>query len=147
MVLWSPAAKLVYVMKLIVPWEEGVKEAYERKKNKYTDLAAEASQNGWEISIFLVEVGCRGSTTSRLVVDWWSTEEHGDEGPLSPTGYQDCIWCCRKKQQLALDQAQRQKLGPVIDADVHRGLWRVRCRGGNPWKLGTPLSPLETFWA
>lgn len=57
MVLWSPAAKLVYVMKLTVPWEEGVEEAYERKKNKYTDLAAEASQNGWEISIFPVEVG------------------------------------------------------------------------------------------
>lgn len=41
MVLWSPAAKLVYVMKLTVPWEEGVEEAYVRKKNKYTDLAAE----------------------------------------------------------------------------------------------------------
>lgn len=70
MVLWSPTTKLVYVVELTVPWEEGVEEAYERKKNKYSDLAAEASQNGWKTSIFQIEVGYRGfvetSTTSLL---------------------------------------------------------------------------------
>lgn len=70
MVLWSKAAKLAYVMELTVPWEEGVEEAYERKKTKYSDLAAEASQNGWKTLIFPVEVGSRGyvatSTTSLL---------------------------------------------------------------------------------
>ncbi|GAA6106769.1 uncharacterized protein LOC125005379 [Tachysurus ichikawai] len=44
--LWSP-----------VPCEDGVEEACERKKNKYSDLAAEASQNSWKTSIFPVEVG------------------------------------------------------------------------------------------
>ena len=52
MVLWSKAAKLAYVVELTVPWEEGVEEAYERKKLKYSDLAAEASQNGWKTLIF-----------------------------------------------------------------------------------------------
>ncbi len=70
MVLWSPKTKLAYVVKLTVPWEDGVEEAYERKNHKYSDLAAEASQNGWKTSIFPVEVGCRGfvatSTTSLL---------------------------------------------------------------------------------
>ncbi len=70
MVLWSPTTKLAYVVELTVPWEEGVEEAYERKNNKYSDLAAEASQNGWKTNIFPVEVGCRGfvatSTTSLL---------------------------------------------------------------------------------
>lgn len=70
MVLWSPTTKLAYVVELTVPWEEGVEEAYERKKNKYSDLATEASQNSWKTSIFPVEVGCRGfvatSTTSLL---------------------------------------------------------------------------------
>ena len=70
MVLWSKAAKLAYVVELTVPWEEGVEEAYERKKLKYSDLAAEASQNGWKTLIFPVEVGSRGyvatSTTSLL---------------------------------------------------------------------------------
>lgn len=70
MVLWSPTTNLAYVVELTAPCEDGVEEAYERKKNKYSDLAAEASQNGWKTSIFLVEVGCRGfvatSTTSQL---------------------------------------------------------------------------------
>ncbi|KAK0151659.1 hypothetical protein N1851_007037 [Merluccius polli] len=70
MVLWSPTTKLAYVVELTVPWEDGVEEAYERKKNKYSDLAAEASQNGWKTNIFPVEVGCRGfvatSTTGLL---------------------------------------------------------------------------------
>ncbi len=68
MVLWSPTTKLPYVVELTVPWEEGVEEAY--VSNKYFDLAAEASQNGWKTIIFSGEVGCRGfvatSTTSFL---------------------------------------------------------------------------------
>ena len=70
MVLWSMAAKLAYVVELTVPWEEGVEEAYERKKTKYSDLAAEASQNGWKTLIFPVEVGSRGyvaTSTTRLL--------------------------------------------------------------------------------
>ncbi|KAL1279298.1 hypothetical protein QQF64_025971 [Cirrhinus molitorella] len=61
-VLWSPTTKLVYVVELTVPWEEGVEEAHERKKNKYFDLAAEASQ----ISIFAGEVGCRGFVATSI---------------------------------------------------------------------------------
>lgn len=54
------------VVELTVPWEDEVEEAHERKKNKYFDLAAKASQNGWKTSIFPVEVCCRGSSTSLL---------------------------------------------------------------------------------
>ena len=70
MVLWSSTKKLAYVIELTVPWEDGVEEAFERKKNRYFDLATEAAQNGWKTSIFPVQVGCRGfiatSTTSLL---------------------------------------------------------------------------------
>jgi len=68
-VLWSPTTKLAYVVELTIPWEDGVEEAYESKK-KYSDLVAEASQNGWKTSFFPVEVERRGfvatSTTSLL---------------------------------------------------------------------------------
>lgn len=60
MVLWSPTAKLAYVVELTVPWEDGAEEAYERKKNKYSDLAAEASQNGWKTIIFPGRSGMQG---------------------------------------------------------------------------------------
>ncbi len=84
MVLWSPTTKLAYVVELTVPWEDGVEEAYERKKNKYSDLAAEASQNGWKTSIFPVEVGCRG----------FVNRGNRGESSLSSTGHQVHIKCC-----------------------------------------------------
>lgn len=44
-------------------------EAYERKKLRYVELAADAKQ-GWKAKLRLVEVGCRGFvaiSTSRLL--------------------------------------------------------------------------------
>lgn len=76
MVLWSPTRKLAYVVELTVRWEDGVEEAYERKKNpKYSDLAAEASQNGWKTSIFPVKVGCRGFVARRTGVKGCSPQQ------------------------------------------------------------------------
>lgn len=57
MVLWSTATKRVE--KLTVPLID-VKEAYKRRKAKYSQLTTEDAQNGQNIKIFHVEVGCRG---------------------------------------------------------------------------------------
>ena len=43
-VVWSTKAKSVHLVELTVPMEEGIEAAFERKKAKYSDLAAEA---GW----------------------------------------------------------------------------------------------------
>ena len=70
MVLWSPSRKAVYIIELTVPWENSVEEAYERKKLRYTELAADATQRGWNAKVWPVEVGCRGfvaSSTIRLL--------------------------------------------------------------------------------
>ncbi len=69
-VLWSPSLKLVYIIELTVPWEGAVEEAYERKKLRYAELAADAQQQGWKAKVRSVEVGCRGfvaTSTSRLL--------------------------------------------------------------------------------
>jgi hypothetical protein len=58
-VIWSSVRKLVLVIELTVPWEENVEEAYERKKLRYTDLAADCKEKGWRAIIYPVEVGCR----------------------------------------------------------------------------------------
>lgn len=65
--MWSSSLKLVYIIELTVPWEGAVEEAYERKKLRYADLAADAQQQGWN-----AKVGCRGfiaTSTSRLLRD------------------------------------------------------------------------------
>lgn len=70
LVLWSVSLKLVYIIELTVPWEGAVEEAYERKKLRYAELAAEVRQQGWRAEVRPVEVGCRGfiaSSTSRLL--------------------------------------------------------------------------------
>ncbi len=72
LVLWSPSLKSVYITELTVPWENSTEEAYERKKLRYTELAADAQQRGWKAKVYPVEVGCRGfvaSSTIRLQKD------------------------------------------------------------------------------
>ena len=70
LVLWSNTRKLVYIIELTVPWEDNVEEAYERKKLRYSNLAAEAEDRGWKARVCPVEVGCRGfvaSSTAKLL--------------------------------------------------------------------------------
>ncbi|MGH0176735.1 UNVERIFIED_CONTAM: hypothetical protein FKN15_073452 [Acipenser sinensis] len=43
-VFWSGSAHLVHLVELTVPWEDAVDEAYERKKLRYAQLAAEAEK-------------------------------------------------------------------------------------------------------
>ena len=76
LVFWSNSCLLAYIIELTVPWEDAIEEAYERKKLRYSNLAAEAEDRGWKIRVRPVEVGCRGfvaSTTAKLL-----REESGD---------------------------------------------------------------------
>lgn len=69
-VVWSTKARSVHIIELTVPQEERVKAAFEHKKAKYADLAAECQETGWRTNIFPVEVGCRGFvglSTTRLL--------------------------------------------------------------------------------
>ncbi len=47
LVLWSNSCRRVYIIELTVPWEEAIDEAYERKRLRYSDLAAQAEERGW----------------------------------------------------------------------------------------------------
>ena len=72
LLLWSNSQRMVYFIELTVPWEDNVEEAFERKKLRYTELAAQAEQRGWRAKICPVEVGCRGfvaTSTVRLMRD------------------------------------------------------------------------------
>lgn len=71
-VLWVLTAKPALLIELTIPWEEGMSVAYEHKKAKYAELAAECKGAGWSTTIYPWEVGCRGyisTSTIRLLHD------------------------------------------------------------------------------
>ncbi|KAL7378001.1 hypothetical protein ABVT39_007243 [Epinephelus coioides] len=55
--IWSSLTKTVFI-----PWEDGMEAAFERKKDRYAELAAACSQAGSRKFTFPVEVGSRGYT-------------------------------------------------------------------------------------
>ncbi|KAJ8353668.1 hypothetical protein SKAU_G00212350 [Synaphobranchus kaupii] len=69
--IWfSGPTPAVFIVELTVPWEDAIDVAYERKKLRYANLAAEAEERGWDVKLRPVEVGCRGfvaSSTTRLL--------------------------------------------------------------------------------
>ena len=67
LLLWSEVEKIVYFIELTVPWEDRVEEAYERKKARYAEMAAEAEQRGWRARVRPVEVGCRGFVAKSVI--------------------------------------------------------------------------------
>lgn len=71
-VVWSTEARVGILIELTVPMEEGIEAAFERKRGKYLELAAECLEVDWKISIYPVEVGfrgCMGLSTTRLLRD------------------------------------------------------------------------------
>ena len=60
MILYSTSSRRVYIIELTIPWEDSIFEAYERKKTKYSELASEMKDNGWNTSVCPVEVTARG---------------------------------------------------------------------------------------
>ncbi len=70
LVLWSKSCHRAFIVELTVPWEDSIEEAFERKRLRYANLAAEAEGRGWNVKVWPVEVGCRGfvarSTTGLL---------------------------------------------------------------------------------
>lgn len=96
LVLWSASRKLVYIIELTVPWEGAVEEAYERKRLRFAELATDARQQGWNVKVRPVEVGCRGfvaTSTSRLL------REMGLQGKAHQQAVKDLSAAAEKESQ------------------------------------------------
>ncbi|TWW81830.1 hypothetical protein D4764_01G0016450 [Takifugu flavidus] len=105
LVLWSKSCRRVFIVELTVPWEEAIGEAYERKRLRYANLAAEAEGRGWSVKVWPVEVGCRGfvsRTTTKLL------KEMGIRGQaqrrvvkeLAATAEQSSHWLWLKRRDI-----------------------------------------------
>ncbi|KAK0156143.1 hypothetical protein N1851_000566 [Merluccius polli] len=99
LVMWSASIKLVYIIELTVPWESSVEEAYERKRLRYAELAADVQQRGWRAKVrpvegfvatstsrLLREMGVRGKAHRQAVKDLSRAAEKGSQ----------CLWMKRK---------------------------------------------------
>ena len=59
-VIWCHKTKKVFVIELMVPYEENFDWAHQRKLEKYEDLQEQCVRNGWITNEFPIKVGCRG---------------------------------------------------------------------------------------
>ena len=59
-VVWSSLFKVVVLIELTCPAEEGIQNASIRKQNRYIDLQLLIRNNGWTPHLFTIEVGARG---------------------------------------------------------------------------------------
>ena len=60
MILISRSSKRMGVIELTVPNEERIEVSSEMKKTEYAGLQSEGKRNGYAVTVWAVEVGCRG---------------------------------------------------------------------------------------
>ena len=66
MILISRNSKRMGVIELTVPSEERIELSSELKKTKYAGLQSEGKRNGFAVTVWAVEVGCRGFPASSM---------------------------------------------------------------------------------
>ena len=66
LLLHSDSTRSLLIVELTVPWEERLQVAHERKRLKYQDLVDNARRNGWNTTLFAIEVGTRGFPSASL---------------------------------------------------------------------------------
>ena len=66
MLLMSRSTRRMAVIELTVPSEERIEVSSELKKMKYEGLKTEGKTKGWTVTVWAVEVGCRGFPASSL---------------------------------------------------------------------------------
>lgn len=108
LVLWSTSLRSVFIAELTVPWENAVEEAYERKKLRYTELAADAQQRGWKAKGLSY-----GSGMSRVrgFVHHQIAERPGYPWTGSAADSQITLRSGQKKQPVDLDEEEGPLLG------------------------------------
>jgi hypothetical protein len=62
----------IALVKLTCPWDTDAKRAEERKTARYADLKEELSNQGWDCSLCLIEVGARGHIVKSVKECLWS---------------------------------------------------------------------------
>jgi hypothetical protein len=62
----------IALVELTCPWDMDAKRAEERKTARYADIKEELSNQGWDCSLYLIEVGARGHIVKSVKDRSWS---------------------------------------------------------------------------
>jgi hypothetical protein len=62
----------IALVELTCPWDTDAKRAEERKPARYADFKEELSNQGWDCSLYLIEVGGRGHIAKLVKDRLWS---------------------------------------------------------------------------
>ena len=60
LVVTSEKRKILGMMELTVPYEDRIEVSRELKKSKYQEIVSAGESKGWKVTLWSVEVGCRG---------------------------------------------------------------------------------------
>ena len=60
LVLWSDIERKLYIAELTICYETGSKQAEERKRRRYADMAEEAEIQGYQTRVLPIQIGSRG---------------------------------------------------------------------------------------
>ena len=66
-VIFSRSLKKVILIELTVPLEDRAAASNERKVSRYAHLRTECEENGWQCSLYAIEVGCLGFVSLSLL--------------------------------------------------------------------------------
>jgi hypothetical protein len=66
----------IALVELTCPWDTNAKRAKERKTTRYADIKTALSNEGWDCSLYMIEVGARGhiikSVKDHLLLLLWA---------------------------------------------------------------------------
>ena len=65
--VWFPLSKIVILIELTCPAEEGIQNAPNRKQERYSDLQLLNRQNNWKSHLFTIEVGAPDFVTKSTI--------------------------------------------------------------------------------
>jgi hypothetical protein len=76
----------IALVKLTCPWDTDAKRADEHKTARYPNLKEELINQGWDCSLYLIEVGARGHIVMSIKDRLWSLFRAGVIGHRSGIG-------------------------------------------------------------
>jgi hypothetical protein len=62
----------IALVELTCPWDTDANRAEERKTARYADLKTALSNEGWDCSPYLIEIGVQGHILKSVMVHLWS---------------------------------------------------------------------------
>lgn len=100
-VLWSEEAKKIILIELTVSWEEGCKQAFERKSANYQDLLNDCREKGWSSQGRLLRIPCTLSMRILTAIGVMGRERTITVRRKGEAAGRDYCWLWSRREELS----------------------------------------------